>query len=83
MKQVYELRHEFESVGIFPSADKAVKAMKVYIEYLEVNNGITVTDSPSNINVFSSVVMSNNSRLYILERDLFGTITELRKYLGL
>lgn len=83
MKQVYELRFGSEIQGIFPTESKAIKAMVVYIEYLKENNGILVVERPMKLDKYSMIEMSDGKRLYILERDLFPSIKDFRRYLGI
>lgn len=83
MKTIYELRCSNEIVGVFPTEKKAAKAMLVYIKYLEVNNGLSVDNIPPRIDKYSMVRMSNDWRLFIIERDLFTTVKKFSKYIGL
>lgn len=83
MKQVYELRYNSEIIGVFPTESKAIKAIEVYIEYLKLNNGIFVMEYPPKLDKYSMIMMSDNKRLYMLERDLFPSIKEFRIYLGI
>lgn len=83
MKTIYELRCATDIVGVFPTETKAAKAMLVYIKYLEINNGLSVADIPPRIDKYSMVRMSNDWRLFIIERNLFPTVEKFSKYLGL
>ena len=83
MKQVYELKFGSEIIGIFPTESKAIKAMVVYIEYLKENNGILVVERPMKLDKYNMIEMSDGKRLYILERDLFPSIKDFRRYLGI
>lgn len=83
MKQVYELRHGSEIIGVFPTDSKAIKAIETYIEYLKINNGISVIELPSKLDKYSMINMSDGKRLYVIERDLFPSIKEFKRYLGI
>lgn len=83
MKSIYELRYNDEIVGTFPTEDKAIKAMMVYIDYLKINNGIEVENMSAEIGKYTMLVMSNGLRLFLLERELFPTIKDFKRYLGL
>ena len=83
MKQVYELRYNSEIVGVFPTENKAIRGMVVYTEYLKENNGILVTERPLKLDKYSMIKMSDGNRIYILERDLFPSIVDFKRYLGI